>query len=59
MRPRLPHGPRRSGTVDGADLTIFLGSWGCLGDCAPDFDDSGTVDGADLTIFLGSWGGCA
>lgn len=43
------------GVVDGADLTVLLGSWG-TDDALADLDASGTVDGADLTILLGCWG---
>lgn len=49
------------GTVDGADLSVLLGSWG---DCPPkqpcpaDLTTDGIVDGADLTILLGAWGNC-
>ena len=41
------------GTVNGADVTILLGSWGSSGPA--DLDGSGTVDGADLTQLLGAW----
>ncbi|MBL9119989.1 MAG: hypothetical protein JNL80_08760 [Phycisphaerae bacterium] len=44
------------GTVDGADLAVFLGNWGQSG--IGDFDESGTIDGADLAVLLGAWGGC-
>jgi len=47
-----------SGTVDGADLAIILGSWGACGGCPADINTSGTVDGADLAIVLGAWGAC-
>lgn len=47
------------GVVDGADLTIVLGTWGrcpagssCQADLTGDF----VVNGADLTIVLGNWG---
>ena len=42
-----------SKSVDGADLSILLGSWGRSG--TGDLDDSGSVDGADLAILLGAW----
>lgn len=47
------------GVVNGADLTILLGSWGPCppkGDCVADLNDDGVVNGADLTIQLGNWG---
>jgi hypothetical protein len=43
--------------VDGADLSVVLGSWGDSGGPA-DLDGSGDVDGADLSIILGEWGNC-
>ena len=45
------------GIVDGADLTILLGSWGVCQDvpCIADLDDDGVISGADLTILLGAW----
>jgi hypothetical protein len=50
-----------SGDINGADLSILLGSWGlCIEgtDCSADFDGNGTVDGADLSLLLGAWGPC-
>ena len=46
--------------VNGADLTLLLGSWGiCLTeDCVADINADGTVNGADLTLLLGAWGNC-
>ncbi|MDG2029525.1 MAG: right-handed parallel beta-helix repeat-containing protein [Phycisphaerales bacterium] len=41
------------GIVDGADMTILLGSWGGPG--SGDLDGNGIVDGADLTRLLGAW----
>jgi hypothetical protein len=43
--------------VDGADLTILLGSWG-TSDAVADLNEDGSVDGADLTLLLGAWGAC-
>lgn len=45
------------GSVDGADLTILLGSWGVCQDvpCIADLDEDGIVSGTDLTILLGGW----
>ena len=40
--------------VDGADLGLFLASWGGTG--AADFDGNGTVNGADLGLMLANWG---
>ena len=42
------------GRIDGADMTILLGSWGTSG--PGDFDQNGVVDGADLSRLLGAWG---
>ena len=45
--------------VDGADLSLILGSWGlCSGKCDADLDEDGTVGGADLALLLGAWGAC-
>jgi hypothetical protein len=40
--------------VDGADLGLFLGSWGLSG-VAADLNQDGVVDGADLGILLANW----
>lgn len=45
-----------SGTVDGADLAIVLGSWNGSG--VADLNGDGTVDGVDIAIVLGNWGAC-
>lgn len=45
-------------TVDGADLTVLLGSWGACAGCAADLDANGEVNGADLSLLLGNWGPC-
>lgn len=46
------------GSVNGADLSRILGSWGeCVG-CATDLNGDGLVNGVDLTTLLGSWGLC-
>ena len=42
------------GTVDGADLTVLLGSWG-TSDPTADLDGNGQVDGSDLATLLGCW----
>ena len=42
------------GVVDGADMTILLGSWGESG--PGDLDGNGVVDGGDLPRLLGAWG---
>lgn len=44
------------GSVDAADLSILLGSWGGGGDA--NLDGVGIVDAADLSILLGAWGPC-
>ena len=47
----------QSGTVDGTDLGLLLGSWGgCGTPCPADLNDDGVVDGTDLGLLLGSWG---
>ncbi|MAC18817.1 MAG: hypothetical protein CMJ23_03890 [Phycisphaerae bacterium] len=45
------------GFVDGADLGLFLGSWG-TSPCKADLNGDGQCNGADLGILLGAWGGC-
>lgn len=47
------------GAVNGADLTVLLGSWGSCDGCPADLDGDGAVSAADLTILLGAWGACA
>ena len=42
------------GSVDGADLGIFLNAWNTSTEAA-DFDGDGTVGGADLGILLLNW----
>lgn len=46
------------GFINGADLLIVLGDWGCLGACDGDANRDGIVDGADIVIVLGQWGRC-
>jgi hypothetical protein len=53
--PQCPADLDDSGSVDGADLGVLIGSWGSSG---ADLDGSGTVDGADLGILLSAWGAC-
>lgn len=48
-----------SGTVDGADLSILLSSWGDCGSCPADLNGDCVVDGADVSILLASWGPCS
>jgi hypothetical protein len=43
------------GLVNGADLTILLGSWGPCGGCPADLDGDGSVGAADLAILLAAW----
>jgi hypothetical protein len=45
------------GDVDGADLGLFLATWG-PGFGPTDYDNDGDVDGADLGLFLAQWGPC-
>ena len=60
LTPPCPADLDGNGTVDGADLTLLLATWGCTGDgCIGDLDGSGTADGADLTVILSSWGACS
>lgn len=44
-----------NGVINGADLTILLGSWGLA---VNDLTGDGVVSGADLTIILSRWGAC-
>ncbi|MBC24183.1 MAG: hypothetical protein CMJ32_09750 [Phycisphaerae bacterium] len=51
------------GVVNGEDLGVLLGNWGCTGDpaacsCVADLDGNCLVDGADLGSLLGQWGVC-
>ena len=48
----------RSGSVDGGDLAILLGSWGTTSGTT-DLDHNGTTDAADLAVLLAAWGPCA
>lgn len=46
-------------TVNGADLGILLGAWGCGSPCPAclaDLNRDGLINGADLGLLLGSWG---
>ena len=43
------------GLVNGADLTVLLGSWGACAGCIADLNFDEVVNGADLTIVLGNW----
>ena len=45
------------GTVSGADLGLFLGSWGDS-PCDADINGDGVCNGADLGVLLGAWGDC-
>ncbi|MDA1008355.1 MAG: S8 family serine peptidase [Planctomycetota bacterium] len=46
-----------SGTVDGADLSLFLGDWGdCwIGSCPSDINRDGTANGQDLALLFANW----
>lgn len=44
------------GVVNGADITILLGTWGPCTGCAADLNNDGVVNGADITVLLGNWG---
>ena len=48
---------QRDGYIDGADLTVILGSWGPCAACAGDISGDHLVDGIDLAIVLARWGG--
>ena len=57
LEPAAPGNPcdfNGDGSVDGADLSVLLGSWG-TSDPIADLDGSGLVDGADLSTLLGCW----
>ncbi|MFO0961414.1 MAG: hypothetical protein U0625_00755 [Phycisphaerales bacterium] len=46
-------------TVNGADLGILLGAWGCgtpCPACRADLNMDGLINGADLGLLLGAWG---
>lgn len=45
------------GSVGGADLGLFLGSWGDS-PCDADVNGDGVCNGADLGVILGAWGDC-
>jgi hypothetical protein len=45
-----------NGIINGADLTLLLGSWGLS---EYDLTGDGVVTGADLTIILSGWGACS
>ncbi|MBL9140516.1 MAG: right-handed parallel beta-helix repeat-containing protein [Phycisphaerae bacterium] len=54
--PACPPDLNSDGSVTGADLGIFLSSWGLGG--ATDFNGDGFTDGADLGELLVAWGVC-
>lgn len=43
------------GDVDGADLSILLGSWGPCARCVADINGDGIVNGGDLAVLLAAW----
>ena len=45
------------GQVDGQDLGILLGQWGCTSPCDADLNGDSIVDGADLGLFFAAFGG--
>ena len=44
--------------VNGADLSLVIGSWGSCPGCAADLNFDGIVSGADLGQILINWGPC-
>lgn len=64
-RPACPADLDGSGTVNGIDLALLLGSWSgatAYSPCPPiapsDFNEDCKVNGLDLAILLGAWGSC-
>lgn len=53
----IPGDLNGDGAVNGADITIVLGSWGPCAGCPADINGDGVVDGADIAILLGNWTG--
>jgi hypothetical protein len=43
------------GKVNGADLSILLGSWGVCARCIADITGDGIVNGNDLAVMLAAW----
>jgi len=57
--PTCPCDLDGSGSVDGTDLAIVLGSWGpCASGCSADLNGDGEVSGNDLGSLLAGWGPC-
>lgn len=52
--PGVPGDYDGNGAVDGADLTVLLGSWGTT-NVAIDLDGDLVITGSDLAILLGNW----
>jgi hypothetical protein len=44
------------GTINTADLLLFLGAFGCNSDCIADLDGNLVVNTSDLLLFLGLFG---
>lgn len=44
-----------SGSVDGADLGVMLGSWGACPGCPADLDCNDVVNGGDVGLLLANW----
>jgi alpha-tubulin suppressor-like RCC1 family protein len=59
-RPPCPADISPSCTVDAADLSVLLASWGSQPPgVASDLNDDGVVEGKDLAILLSAWGPCS
>jgi len=56
--PPCPADLDHSGSVNGADLTVFLGAWGGGPGPVGDMTGDGVIDGNDLAVLLASWGAC-
>ena len=57
----LPGDLNGDGLVNGADLGLLIGDWGCTSGggslCFADINGDGVVNGADLGILIGNWTG--
>jgi hypothetical protein len=43
------------GEINVADLILFTGNYGCVGDCIADITGDDEVDLADLLLFIGDY----